>query len=185
MTLVPKLPPALCVLEGRKVRLRPFTAADISAGYIAWLNDPQALRYSNQRFHRHNRASSEQYLKSFANSDNLFVAIADKDSSQLLGTMTAYVARPHGTVDVGIMVGERSAWGKGIGQDAWDTLCSWLLDPYLGLRKLTAGAARPNVAMVRIMERSGMQLEAVRRAQEVIEGEAVDLLYYARFAAHA
>ena len=99
--------------------------------------------------------------------------------------MTAYIARPHGTVDVGLMVGERSVWGKGIGQDAWDILCNWLLGPDVGLRKLTAGTARPNVAMVRIMERSGMQIEAVRREQEIIEGEAVDLVYYARFSRHA
>jgi len=35
---------------------------------------------------------------------------------------------------------------------------------------------------VRIMEQSGMELEAVRARQELIEGQTVDLLYYARFA---
>lgn len=185
MSQASNLPPALSALEGQKVRLRPFSAADIGASYLAWLNDPEVVRYSNQRFRWHDKASSEQYLASFAGSDNLFVAIEDKASSQLLGTMTAYASRHHGTVDVGLMVGERSAWGRGFGQDAWNTLCNWLLGAEVGLRKLTAGAARPNVAMVRIMERSGMQLEAVRHAQEIIAGEPVDLVYYARFASHA
>ena len=36
--------------------------------------------------------------------------------------------------------------------------------------------------MVKIMEQSGMQLEAVRHQQELIDGQPVDLLYYARFA---
>ena len=36
--------------------------------------------------------------------------------------------------------------------------------------------------MVKIMEESGMKLEAVRHQQELIENEPVDLLYYARFA---
>lgn len=185
MMLDLKLPPALYLLEGQKVRLRPFTAADISASYITWLNDPQVVRYSNQRFRSHNQISSEQYLRSFVGTDNLFVAITDRDKDQLLGTMTAYVARPHATVDVGLMVGERSAWGQGIGQDAWNTLCGWLLGPEVGLRKLTAGAARPNVAMLRIMERFGMQFEAVKCEQEIIEGETVDLLYYSSFARDA
>jgi [ribosomal protein S5]-alanine N-acetyltransferase len=184
MTPHTKLPPALSVLEGEKVRLRPFTAADINARYIAWLNDPQVVRYSNQRFRRHDQVSSEQYLKGFAGSDNLFVAITDKDGGELLGTMTAYVARLHGTVDVGLMVGERSTWGQGVGQDAWNTLCGWLLEPQVGLRKLTGGTARPNVAMVRIMERYGMQLEAVKREQEIIEGVPVDVLFYAHFTSH-
>lgn len=185
MTPNSKLPPALSLLEGQKVRLRPFAAADISASYITWLNDPLVVRYSNQRFRWHDQTSSEQYLKSFAGTDNLFVAITTKTDGRLVGTMTAYVARHHGTVDVGLMVGEPSAWGQGIGQDAWNTLCGWLLGPEVGLRKLTAGAARPNVSMLRIMERFGMQLEAVRCEQEIIEGAAVDLLYYTRFASHA
>ncbi len=179
------LPPNLSVLEGHKVRLRRFGVADIGARYLAWLNDLEVVRYSNQRLRSHDKASSEQYLASFDGSDNLFVAIEDKERSQLLGTMTAYISRHHGTVDVGLMVGERSAWGCGIGQDAWNTLCNWLLGSEVGMRKLTAGAARPNIAMVRIMERSGMHLEAVRRAQEIIDGEPVDLVYYARFANHA
>lgn len=185
MSQVWTLPPTLSVLEGRNVRLRRFGAVDIGDSYLDWLNDPDVVRYSNQRLRKHDKASSEQYLASFADTDNLFVAIEDKASGQLLGTMTAYVSRHHGTVDVGLMVGERSAWGSGVGQDAWNTLCNWLLGAEVGLRKLTAGAARPNVAMVRIMERSGMQLEAVRCAQEIIEGEPVDLVYYARFASHA
>lgn len=171
-------------LEGRDIALRPFVASDIGEHYIGWLNDPQVVRFSNQRLRQHDRASSERYLASFHGTDNLFAAIVRKTDGALLGTMTAYVARHHGTVDVGLMVGERSAWGQGIGQDAWNTLCEWLLGPQAGLRKLTAGAARPNTAMLRIMERFGMQLEAVRREQEIIEGQAVDLLYYARFADH-
>ncbi len=182
MNRLPQLPPPLTHLEGRKVSLRPFAASDIGEHYIGWLNNAQVVRFSNQRFRRHDWDSSERYLASFAGSDNLFVAIEDKSNGRLLGTMTAYVSRAHGTVDVGLMVGEPSAWGQGIGQDAWNTLCTWLLSEQVGLRKLTAGAARPNTAMLRIMERFGMELEAVRRGQEVIEGQAVDLLYYARFA---
>ena len=46
---------------------------------------------------------------------------------------------------------------------------------------MTAGTLACNLGMRRLMERSGMQLEAVRREQEIVEGRAEDLLYYARF----
>ena len=65
----------LPVLDGGRVRLRPFTAADISAAYIGWLNDPEVVRYSNQRFLHHDRASCERYLAGFAGSSNLFVSL--------------------------------------------------------------------------------------------------------------
>jgi [ribosomal protein S5]-alanine N-acetyltransferase len=178
-------PTAFNPLPGKRVLLRLFTLADISAEYIAWLNNPLIVRYSNQRFLKHTEASCRRYFESFANTPNLFLSIRMQADDLAVGTMTAYVSPYHGTADIGIMVGHSSVWGSGVGQDAWNTLCNWLLGAEVGLRKLTAGAARPNVAMVRIMERSGMQLEAVQRAQEIIAGEPVDLVYYSRFASHA
>lgn len=167
-------------LEGARIRLLPFVAKDITPTYLGWLNDARVTRFSNQRFRRHDTDSSAAYLKMFESSDNLFLAILDKESGIVIGTMTAYVFRHHGTVDVGLLVGVES-WGKGFGQDAWDTLLDWLLQQ--GARKVTAGAAAGNRGMITIMERSGMQLEATRKAQEIIDGQPQDIVYYARFAA--
>lgn len=175
-----RLPVVLTALSGRLVNLRPFTVEDISDEYIGWLNDLRVTRFSNQRFRKHDRASSAAYLRSFADSDNLFVRIGRLDNDKHIGTMTAYINRNHQTVDVGLLVGDPGTWGKGYGQDAWDTLCNWLIDE-IGIRKLTAGAALGNKAMVRIMERSGMQHEATRKGQEIIDGQPHDLVYFAKF----
>jgi RimJ/RimL family protein N-acetyltransferase len=35
--------------------------------------------------------------------------------------------------------------------------------------------------MLRLLERSGMALEGIRRAQEIVEGRAEDIMYFARF----
>ena len=87
----------------------------------------------------------------------------------------------HGTADIGMMLGERRCWGKGYGREAWQAVLEALLAE-TGMRKITGGTVRPNRAMIRIMEQSGMTLEAVRARHELIEDQAVDLLYYARFA---
>lgn len=167
-------------LEGRRVLLRPFGLQDVTAEYVAWLNDPEVVRFSNQRFQRHDAASCTAYLATFARTENLFLAIVDRDDGRTIGTMTAYRNGHHGTVDVGIMVGDRRVWGHGYGLDAWMTLAGWLLGPG-GLRKLTCGTLACNSAMRSIAERSGMRLEATRHAQEMVAGEPQDILYYARF----
>jgi ribosomal-protein-alanine N-acetyltransferase len=167
-------------LEGEKTVLMPFAAADISADYVGWLGDPEVVRYSNQRFVTHSAESCARYLESFAGTGNLFLKILRKSDGVHVGTMTAYYSVPHRTVDVGIMVGRRDAWGKGIGQDAWNTLLAWLLEQAC-IRKLTAGTMRCNGAMVRLMERSGMSLEAVRPDQELLDGAPQDLVYYGKF----
>lgn len=167
-------------LTGKLVQLRPFTSEDISEAYLGWLNDPQVTRFSNQRFRRHDRTSSLAYLASFEGTDNLYMSMRRLTDDSAIGTMTAYLSRHHGTVDVGIMVGDRRAWGKGYGQDGWNVMLDWLAG-LENIRKITAGTAAPNIGMQRLMERSGMTLEARRIGQEIIEGKPEDILYYARF----
>lgn len=168
------------LLEDEKVLLRSFTASDINDTYIGWLNDPDVVRFSNQRFLKHDQGTSSRYLASFEGTDNLFISVRRLPDDNPIGTMTAYFSRHHGTVDVGILIGDKSVWGMGYGQDAWNTLTNWLLARD-GIRKLTAGTLACNHGMIKLMERSGMHHEATRKEQEIVEGQAVDILYYAKF----
>lgn len=170
----------LTSLHGTLVTLRPFVEADITDAYVGWLNDARVTRFSNQRFLKHDSTSCQRYFRSFEGSDNLLISVVRREDDKAIGTMTAYISRHHETADIGLLIGDPYTWGKGYGQDAWVTLCNWLLGN-TGIRKLTAGAVAPNKAMLRIMERSGMQLEGSRKAQELIEGRAEDMHYYGRF----
>ena len=167
-------------IRGSRVLLKPFLISDIDPAYIGWLNDQNVVKYSNQRFLVHSLDSCLRYQASFEGTDNLFMSIRRLTDNELVGTVTAYVARNHGTVDVGIMVGNKSVWGMGYGLDAWMTITSWLLKRQ-DIRKLTAGTLACNFRMIALMERSGMILEATRKAQEIVEGCPVDVLYYAKF----
>ena len=167
-------------LSGNKVLLKPFSVSDINDAYIGWLNDPNVVKFSNQRFLKHDRESCLRYQASFEGTENLFVSVRCLSDDSPIGTLTAYVARHHGTVDLGIMIGDKSVWGQGYGQDAWDTLTNWLIGRE-GIRKLTAGTLACNFGMIRLMERSGMSQEAVKKAQELVEGRPEDILYYAKF----
>jgi [ribosomal protein S5]-alanine N-acetyltransferase len=168
-------------VDGQRVRLKRFCETDVSAQYLAWLNDPVTMRYSNQRFVQHTHETSVRYLHSFAGTPNLFFSVTCLQGGAALGTMTAYVSPVHGTADMGILMGNRAQWGQGYGLDAWRTLMAWLLKER-SLRKVTAGTLDCNAAMLRLMEKSGMAFEGARRRQEIVDGAAQDLLYFAKFA---
>lgn len=168
------------ILEGKKAQLRPFTEDDIGPAYLGWLNDLEVTQFSNQRFRRHDAVTSRAYLDTFAHGPNLFLGIERVADGRLVGTMTAYVAEPHGTADIGILLGDRATWGTGIAADAWRLLAGWLLGDR-GLRKLTCGTLDTNAAMKRLAERCGMLPDGRRVAQELVVGTPVDIVYYARF----
>jgi len=164
-----------------RLRLRSFHFADITPKYLGWLNDPDVTRFSNQRFHQHTADSCAAYQASFGGSSNSFLLIEHCQEQLPIGTATVYRNNWHGTADIGLMLGDRSCWGQGFGREAWQAVLEALLaEP--GIRKVTGGTVRSNRAMVRIMANSGMELEAVRARQQLIDGQPVDLLYFARFA---
>ena len=167
-------------IQGDLVRLEPFASNDVTPEYIGWLKDSEVTRFSNQRFKKHSLESCRDFLASFEASPNLILKIVLQDSNRSIGTMTVYTAVQHGTLDIGIMVGCRSAWNKGVGFDAWNTLLNWLLNN-TSARKVTGGAMRCNLAMLRIMERSGMTLEAIRPLHEMLDGEPQDMVYFGKF----
>jgi len=112
---------------------------------------------------------------------NFFLKIHSLDQNRYIGTMTGYLAREHGTVDIGILLGNRSAWGKGYGAEAWKLVMDELLNLEY-VRKVTGGTMRCNTAMVKIFKKTGMQLEATRPMQELLNGVPQDILCYGKFA---
>lgn len=165
---------------GQKVLLRPFLGSDITPEYVSWLNDPEVVRHSNQRFIQHTESSCRAYWESFLNTPNLFISVRTLAVDIPVGTMTAYVSLPHETVDIGILIGRKSVWGSGVGQDAWNTLVNWFIEQ-LRIRKVTAGTLSSNIAMLRLMECSGMHCEAIRPKQELLDGVPVDIHYYGKY----
>ncbi len=166
-------------LKSERLTIRPFQLGDIDADYLGWLSNPLVTRFSNQRFTRHTEASAKAYLAQFANGPSLFLSLRLPASDRPIGTMTAHIAPHHATADLGLMIGDTASWGQGYGLEAWSCVMQWLYQ-HGNVRKVTAGTAAPNIGMVSIMRRSGMQHEGTRRAQEIIAGAEVDILLFGR-----
>lgn len=168
-------------LETPRLRLEPFGEHHLTERYVAWLADPEVVRWSEQRHTRHTLESCRAYWRSFEGTPNLFYAIVARDQ-QLghLGNLNVYVNTRHGVADIGIVVGERAAWGNGYGREAWEAAMRYLLSS--GIRKVTGGCVADNKAMVKIMQSVGMREDGRRSRQYVYDGNEVDVVYYATFA---
>ncbi len=76
----------------------------------------------------HTLESCRDYRQSFADTSNHFWAIIAHDAALgHIGNINAYVDVENSVADVGIMIGERSAWGQGYGTEAWQAVCNYLL----------------------------------------------------------
>ncbi len=171
-------------LVGPRLLLRATRSSDITPQHVAWLNDPQVVQFSNQRFVQHTLDSCLRYHAGFELSANVYASVRLRSSDEAIGTLTAYRNVQHGTADIGILIGDCNCWGLGLGLEAFTLLASWL-DTLPGMRKLTCGMLACNHGMLALALRAGFAREAVRVGQELVHGQPVDLVHCARFCAAA
>lgn len=172
---------ALAEIRTARLRIVPFEERHLTDCYVGWLNDPAVVRFSEQRHRRHDRESCRAYFESMARSKSYFCAIEEVGGAlSHIGSITVAVDAPNRLADIAILLGERDARGRGLGFEAWTAVLRTLLDRE-GFRKVTGGTVASNRAMVRIMEKAGMEPDGRRSAHYLIEGEAVDMVHYAAF----
>ena len=164
------------------VLLRPFSAEHLTPRYVGWLNDPEVVRFSEQRHRSHTLQSCAAYVRALEQSGHLFLAIeAMTPPLGHIGNLTATIDRNNGIADIAIMIGERAAWGQGLGCAAWRAAIDILLTQNQ-MRKITGGTVETNTAMIAIMRRAGMVEDGRRCRHFIVDGASVDVVHYAIFA---
>lgn len=168
---------ALPVPQDSAVELFLLLPEHVTADYVAWLNDPEINQFLESRFEPHTIESTVAFVKSVLESpDSLFLGIRSRSSGRHVGNIKlGPINRRHGTADVGILVGDRSVWGRGTATDAIRAVTAIARD-LLSLRKLTAGCYGANAGSKRAFEKAGYEIEGVRRGQMVLNGRPEDLI---------
>jgi RimJ/RimL family protein N-acetyltransferase len=147
---------------------------------VAWLRDPEVVKFSEQRHREHTLSSQLRYINSFG--EGYLWGIYTVHDGAHIGNMSASIDQPNKTADVGILIGETRYWRKGYGLEAWREACRWMLDPGQGaLRKLEAGCMATNLGMRRILDKSGFKLEGERLNHFLLNGSPVGMVFYGRF----
>lgn len=167
----------------KRLLLRPYYAGMVTDDHVKWLNDPEVVRYSEQRHRTHTIESVHQYVNDIACDPNSYlwsIGLEVGDAGiWIIGTFSAHLDRPNGVANLGIMVGEKYQWGKGYGAEAWNAVSNWLFEKH-AIRKIEMGCHYENRAMRKLAERCGMHLEGVRHDHFVVDGKPQHLLLYAK-----
>lgn len=170
------------------VTLRPFTREHArSDEYLGWMNDPLVTRTIGRFDYLMpvSRAKLEDYFSSIDPESTLFLAIEHRKTPRskpvFIGTLKLYDIDPLvRRASIGIMVGDRSAWGSGIATSAIDAICGYVFDT-LGFSKITAGYVASNTGMHRVFEKCGFAIEGILREHLFLEGQLEDHVLVARF----
>lgn len=148
--------------------------------FASWLNDPEVVRYSEQRHKVHTVQSQLDYWLSPATLDpNIVLGIYLDKENKFIGSVSAVVDQPNNVANVGILIGDRKEWRKGYGFEAWKEFCDYLFK--IGVRKIEAGCMSPNKGMIRIFQKYDMEPEGRREGHFQTKEAKCAMLLYGRF----
>lgn len=153
----------------------------VTDSYVSWLNAPEINQYLESRFVTHTAESTRAFVASaLASPNNLFLGIRSHQLDRHVGNIKLGPIDPHHeTGDIGILIGDKAAWGKGIATAAIKAVCG-IAATHLKLRKVTAGCYASNAGSRKAFQNAGFLVEGVRPAQFLLDGKAEDLVLMGR-----
>lgn len=169
------------LINTTRLQIVPFYEKYLTQRYVHWLNDPEVVKYSEQRHRTHTLETCHRYWQAFIDTPHFFWAIVvSQPPLGHIGNMNAHIDPKNLLADIGILIGERESWRKGYGLEAWMAVCDYLFNE-TQIRKITAGALATNEGMLKIMQRSGMLEDGRRFRHYLLDGQEVDVVYAALF----
>ncbi|MEW5896121.1 MAG: GNAT family protein [Nanoarchaeota archaeon] len=170
-------------LQGTTLRLVPFTTKYLYLPqYLEWLRDPEVVRYIYRPAYLMQPVSFsevKEYVESAINSTTLlFMTIETLPEKKFIGTFKIgpidWWAK---NVNLGIMIGDKSYWGKGLAQEAFSLAIKFCFEE-MKMHKVWGGCMGANIGMQRVFEKLGFKKEGCFRDSDFQEGQYFNHLYY-------
>jgi ribosomal-protein-alanine N-acetyltransferase len=149
-------------IEGENIYLRELEINDVNQSYCNWMNDPEVTRYLKKHLGKWTIKELKNYVREVKKSpDVLFWAIISKDEKQHIGNIKlGHLNGIHSFSDIGIIIGEKTFWGKDLATEAVKLVVSYAFNQ-LNLQKLIAGVNKNNLGSIRLFRKAGFtELEA-------------------------
>lgn len=160
------------LIRGDRVQLQTFDAKHLyDPAYYGWLCDREVVRYigRDELLKGFPFEEAEKYVQQlWQNPYCSFFAVHDTANGKFIGTakvnFMSEEGRKHGIADIGIMLGERDYWGRGLSVDVLRAVSGYAFDQ-LKARKLSAGAFSVNEPVIKAFLRIGFRIDGRARQQ--------------------
>lgn len=159
---------------GETIRLRNLEKEDLGLK-VKWFNDPEVNATLDCSLPL-TLAKTEEWFQNAVSDDSRRDFIVETLDGEPIGTTGLIgINRIHQTAECYCVIGEKKYRGKGIGTLTHSLLIKWAFDE-LGLNKIWATVHTDNLAILKVIEKLGFQIEGTLREQKYIDGKYIDII---------
>ncbi|OQY36717.1 MAG: hypothetical protein B6226_06110 [Candidatus Cloacimonetes bacterium 4572_65] len=163
-------------LEGKKVFFAPLELDD-ARKYMSWYNDFEMGFFLGTQDRVITEVEELEILKSNLKNGYNFV-IVDKETKTPVGNCSLFkVDWVNRSCEMGMSIGNKSFWNKGLGTDAIELLLAFAFQ-IVNLNNVMLTVIEYNKRAIHIYEKAGFSLVGKRRELVSIAGSKYDLLVY-------
>ena len=168
-------------IQGTNISLRSIDMSYVSDNYVSWMNDKEVISGLQNPVIPYTKEMLSDYIQSvIKNSNNQMFAIIDNTSGKHIGNIKLIVNKENKNCELGILIGDKNFWGKGVGQESCKLLVKYAFND-LNLSKVWLAVHANNNAAIRLYEKIGFQTEGVFKKHIFYDGQFIDKVFMAIF----
>ena len=165
----------------RSTIIKPITHNEINQNYVSWLNDNEINKFLETRHLEQTEIKVVDYINFLRNINNCdLFSIFDKETNCHIGnlTITSFNTNKNGSVDFGIMIGDKMSRSIGIGAEVMISFIDFIFSFDI-IERISAGAASENFKSCKTLESIGFKREGViRKVFPLNNGDKCDAIHY-------
>lgn len=148
-------------LNSKNLALKNLTHESNLDSYFSWLNDNEITEYLEVRFNIPKNVSEiKNFIRTINDSkDSILFGIFHKDSNIHIGNIKLDLNKNHRRGEIGLLIGNKSFWGKGYATEAIEIVTKFAFEDY-DIDKVSAGCYEDNIGSAKAFLKVGFIEEA-------------------------
>jgi len=164
------------MIEGKRTFLRALERDDVER-MQRWINDPEVKRHLVFTFPlSYDQELSWYKSKQLPSETEVVLGIVDRETNRHIGNFGFHgIDWVNSVVEVGIIIGEKDFWSKGLGTDAMRAALAYAFNT-LNINRVFLKVYGFNKRAIRSYEKCGFNREALLREDVFKDGEYHDTI---------
>ncbi len=164
------------ILETKNYTLRTLNTSDTTELYLSWLKDISISKTLDVDGASQTLTTVRDYIDSHDNKPSYLFGIFTKDGRHI-GTHSFRYHPNHKLATVGVMIGDKSFWGKGVVLETRARILDWAFKD-LQCNKVEAGCYSTNFPAIYNFKHQQWKMEGIRRSHRVVDGIPIDMILF-------
>jgi len=165
-------------IETNSYLIRPFKSSDAEL-WQKWDVDPEVQAFMPEPFNEEQDIKEQyKYIKECeTDEEGYYWSIETKDGVTVGTVALTEINEYHKIADLGIVIGDKNYWGKGIATEVITALVTYAFE-HLHVCRISAEVEQGNVGMMKVLEKAGFKQDGLLESARVKNKKRINVHHF-------